>query len=324
MFKRIIVPLDGSKDAEQAIPVAARVARASDGTIVLVHVVLPPVEFGTYTESRTVTLKPTAFAKRLTEAANYLKDIVIAHTSDLAGIDVVMKAVAGAASPTIFSVVKEEHGDLVVMCSRGEHGLKSWIFGSVAHEAVRHSPAPVLVLSEKGMAPAPKEVISTIRILVALDGSPLAETAIVPAAQLVSALAGPAQGALHLFRDVDIHSVPPKFRGASDLDATIRDEARQEAEAYLKDVTDRVQGSLADYNLILTSSVAVGVDAVDKIVEQAGQVGGYDLIAMTTHGRTGLQRLFMGSVAEKILSSTKLPVLVVRPHDIEAQSQQET
>ncbi len=323
MFKRIIVPLDGTKSAEQAIPVAARITRASKGTIVFVNVVLPPVEFGTYTEDRTVALKPTAFQKRLTGASDYLTQIVDAHESDLAEIDVVVKVVSGAASPAIFSAVNMEHGDLIVMYSHEESGLKRWMFGSVALEAVRHSPVPVLVLHEHAMLPAQSD--QPLHILVVLDGSPLAETAVEPAAQLVSLLSAPAHGALHLLRVVDIPTATGKYRGPTEFDDTVRGEALQEAETYLKDVTDRVHGSLADLNLTLTSSAVLGTNVVETIIQQAEQGGGSeqfsasDLIAMTSHGHTGLLRLIMGNVTEKILESAQLPLLIVRHHETKTQ-----
>jgi nucleotide-binding universal stress UspA family protein len=330
MFKRIIVPLDGSKGAEQAIPTAARITRASKGSIIFVSVVLPPVEFGTYKEDRTVALKPTAFEKRLTGATDYLTDIVNAHESDLAGIDVVVKVVSGAASPAIFSAVNMEHGDLIVMCSHEESGLKRWMFGSVALEAVRHSPVPVLVLNEHSVIPTQTEANRPLHILVVLDGSALAETAIEPAAQLVSVLAAPAHGALHLLRVVDIPTATGKYRGPTEFDVTVRSQASQEAEAYLKDVTDRFHASLAGFNLTVTSSAVVGTDVVETILQQAEQADGSekmspsDLIAMTTHGHTGLLRLIMGNVTEKILNSTKHPLLVVRHHDTKTQGQQES
>jgi nucleotide-binding universal stress UspA family protein len=323
MFKRIIVPLDGTKSAEQAIPVAARITRASKGTIVFVNVVLPPVEFGTYTEDRTVALKPTAFQKRLTGAADYLTQIVNAHESDLAEIDVVVKVVSGAASPAIFSAVNMEHGDLIVMYSHEESGLKRWMFGSVALEAVRHSPVPVLVLHEHGMLPAQAD--HPLHILVVLDGSALAETAIEPAAQLVSVLTAPAHGVLHLLRVVDIPTATGKYKGPTEFDDTVRGEALQEAETYLKDVTDRLHGSLADLNLTLTSSAVLGTNVVETIIQHAEQGDGSeklsasDLIAMTSHGHTGLLRLIMGNVTEKILNSAKLPLLIVRHHDTKTQ-----
>src|SRR5450759_294389 len=87
MFERILVPLDGSKGSERAIPVAASIARASDGTIVLISVVIAQIEFGTYTAERTVSLKPGAFKQRLAEAADYLAGIKETYASDLAGID---------------------------------------------------------------------------------------------------------------------------------------------------------------------------------------------------------------------------------------------
>ena len=86
MFQRILVPLDGSELSEKAIPVAAWIARASGGTIVFVSVVLPPIEFGTYSPDRTIPLKPGAFERREVEAKNYLTAVITTHAENLAGI----------------------------------------------------------------------------------------------------------------------------------------------------------------------------------------------------------------------------------------------
>ncbi|HBE28743.1 MAG TPA: universal stress protein, partial [Ktedonobacter sp.] len=143
MYQRILVPLDGSERAERAIPVAARIARTSGASIVFVHVVLPAVEFGTYTADHLVALKPGAFKRRLAKANDYLTNVVTAYASNLAGIDVATDIVSGAASPAIFSAARWDQVDLVILCSHGETGLKRWLFSSVAQEAVRHSPVPV-------------------------------------------------------------------------------------------------------------------------------------------------------------------------------------
>lgn len=131
MIKRILVPLDGSKGSERAIPVAARIASASGGTIVLISVVIAQIEFGTYTAERTVSLKPGAFKRRITEAANYLAGIKETYASDLAGLNTEIDVAAGAASPMIYSAADLEGVDLIVMCSHEEGGLKRWVFGSV-------------------------------------------------------------------------------------------------------------------------------------------------------------------------------------------------
>lgn len=321
MFKKMLVPLDGSKSAERAIPVAACIAHATGGSIVFVHVVLPPVEFGTYTVNRTVSLKPGAFEARFVKVSGYLEDVVTAYADDLVGIDVEIEAVSGAASPAIFSVARFEQVDLVIMCSHEESGLKRWLFGSVAHEAVRHSPVPVLVLTDSGLLPIASEMTRPVSILVPLDGSKLSETALEPAAQLASVLAAPASGALHLLRVVDLPSVIGKLRNP-EFDVEIRKEARQEAEVYVKEVIEHLQKRLADVKVTITSSVVVSPDIAGRIIEQAEQ-SNCDLIAVTTHGRSGLRRLLMGSVTEHILGVTRLPLLIVRSHEAEVQHEPE-
>lgn len=146
MFQRILVPLDGTELSEKAIPVAAWIARASGGTIVFVRVVLPPVEFGTYTPDRTIPLKPSAFERREAEATSYLTGILSSHADELAGIKTEIDVTAGAESHEIYSEARLEHVDLIVISSKEETGLKRLVFGSVAQEVVRHSPTPVLVL----------------------------------------------------------------------------------------------------------------------------------------------------------------------------------
>ena len=148
MFQRILVPLDGTDVSEKAIPVAAWIARASGGTIIFVSVVLPPIEFGTYSPERTIPLKPAAFERREAEANSYLTNVISSHASDLAGISTELDVTAGAVSSGIYSEARLEHVDLIVISSKGETGLKRWVFGSVAQEVVRHSPVPVLVLQE--------------------------------------------------------------------------------------------------------------------------------------------------------------------------------
>jgi nucleotide-binding universal stress UspA family protein len=330
MFQRILVPLDGSKYAERAIPVAARLARASGGSLVFVRVVVPPVKFGTYTPRHSIALKPGAFKARMEAAEAYLINTVAAYADDLGNLeDIEMDIVAGAASPSIFSTAQWANVDLIVLFSHQETGLKRWVFGSIAHESVRHSPVPVLVLNEDClMLPEPSEDPRLLRVLVALDGSSRAETAIEPAAHLVSLLA--AQGELHLFSVLDMPSEGGKFRRPLPFDTMIREEARQEAEAYLKGVTERFRESLAAFNITITSSVVVSTTGVAETIlkqathaQEAQKSDDFALIALATHGRHGLSHLIMGSVTEHMLSTTKLPLLIVRPYHSEASAQPE-
>lgn len=326
MFKRILVPLDGSKGAERAIPVAARIARTSGASIVFIHVVPAPATLGTFGTGLhgTVAVEPEVEVteKDLADADNYLETITTAYASDLAGLKTETDVATGATSPTIFLAARDEYVDLIVMYSHGETGLKRWIFGSVAQEAVRHSPVPVLVLNEQGMDPFTAETSHPLRVLVPLDGSALAETALEPAAQLIAALAPPAKSEVHLLCVVDLPSAYGKMKSQAYISDSMQEEARHEVEKYVKGVTERLrEGPFATFKLNITSSVAVSTGVAGTIIKQAEQAAGgsarFDMIAMATHGRGGLRRLIMGSVTEHILGFTKLPLLIVRPREVE-------
>lgn len=82
----MLVPLDGSSGAERAIPVAARIARASGGSIVFMRVILPPAELGVYGAEPILAIQSSAFKRRIATAANYLAETMSAYTGDLAGV----------------------------------------------------------------------------------------------------------------------------------------------------------------------------------------------------------------------------------------------
>lgn len=321
MFQRILVPLDGSDGAERAIPVAARIARASGGSIVFIRVVPPPAEVGTFGAGLpgTIAMKPEVEAseKELADAVSYLAAVTTAYVDELAGIATETDVASGAASPTIFSTAGYEHVDLIVMCSHGETGLKRWVLGSVAQQAVRHSPVPVLVLNEHGVVPPALYAAHSLRILVPMDGSALAEAAVEPAAQLLAALAAPAQCELHLLRVVDLPSAYGRMKSQAHISDSMQEEARKEAETYVQAMAERLrETTFAAFKLHITWSAAINSDVAGTIITQAEQTersDGYDVIAIATHGRGGFKRLVMGSVTEHLLGATRLPLLIVRP-----------
>lgn len=330
MFQRIFVPLDGSNGSERAIPAAARIARASGGSIVFIRVIPTPGAAGASGGGLDGTIATKSEIevpeKELAGAASYLAGVIAAHADDLAGIKTEMDVAVGATSPIIFSTARYERVDLVVMCSHGETGLKRWVFGSVAQQAVRHSSVPVLVLNEHGIVPPALYAVHSLRILVPLDGSPLAEIAIEQAGQLIAALAAPAQCALHLLRVVDLPSAYGRMKSqahlSDDLQEEAREEARKEAETYVQAMTERLRGTFTPN---ITSSVVISTDVAGTIIKQAEQTessGGYDVIAMATHGRGGLKRLVMGSVTEHLLGATRLPLLIVRPQETETRGEE--
>jgi len=322
MFKKILVPLDGSTRAESALPVAARIARASGGSVMLVQVVTIPLMYETTTGgSYTADL----IESEINETEDYLK--ALAHSDVLAGIKTEISALFGATAQTILSVATSYTIDLIVMTSQGKTGVKRWVLGSVAQKLARHSPMPVLVLHESGlMLPGPRPDGGPLRALVTLDGSALAKAALEPAAQVVAALAAPGHGALHLLRVVKPPQPGEKKLGPEQT-AALKSEALHKARTYMNSIVTHVrEGPPGALHLAITWSVALDDDiagAVMHVAENgedaagAGVPGRCDLIVMATHGRTGFQHWVLGSVTERVLDATRLPILIVRPAETE-------
>lgn len=325
MFERILVPLDGSKASERAIPVAAHIARTSGGTIVFVEVVLPPVGLGTYSGNRTFELKPSAFVRRKEVASSYLKSIPETYAVDLTNLNTELVVTAGAVSSEILDAARLNKIDLIVLCSHGETGLKRWIFGSVAQEAIRHSPVPVLILDEQGEISPLLDVAHPLRVLVPLDGTLLAESVILPAASLVKALSASRQHELHIMRVVELPPAYGILKSQAHISDLVYEEVKQEAETYMKSVAERTTMALAGLNFHVSSSVVDSTYVAETILQETAQARddatstGYDLIAMTTPRRSGLLRLVIGSVTEHVLSTTRLPLFIFhpKPADIE-------
>jgi nucleotide-binding universal stress UspA family protein len=322
MFERIVVPLDETGHAERALPVAARIAHATNGTLIVMSVVLPLVEFETYEVSRTVELHPMESKAKQERAPGYLDEVLQRYAPALEGVKTEKMVAAGDASPSIFEEARLQRTDLIVLCSQEESGLKRWIFGNVAKQAVHHSPVPVLVLNEHGVFPPFSLQERLLRVLVPLDGSPLSETALEPTLRLMAALAGSTQTVLHLLEVVTIPFSYGRARAFSNVDKMMEKEEVQKAQSYLHDEMSHLLAQLTTkLNLTMTYSVVTGTDVAKAILaeaepaEEGQEAKPYDLIALTTHGWEEPRRLLVGSVTEQLLGATRLPVLVMRSHE---------
>jgi nucleotide-binding universal stress UspA family protein len=232
----------------------------------------------------------------------------------------------GLVPTSILAVTTDKRADVIVMCSHGDTGVRRWwMVGSVAAKVARFAQVPVLVLREGGSVPEERHAGERpLRVLVPLDGSDYARAALVPAASLAAALAAPGQGALHLTHVVQpAHDARVPTRTARSTARTAQDTqtsqnmAREYLNATIQQLRDtsRVSG-IADLNLELTSSVTIDDDIAQGIIrvgENGGDevFGGCDAIAMTTQGYSGPQP-WVGSVAERVLETSRLPLLFVR------------
>lgn len=327
MLHRILVPLDGSKRAEYALPVAAHLARTTGGTLILLQVYqVMPSEFVL-----------SDYAAEAAQAAAYLAQVAAWH--ELVGIIVERVTLAGDVARTILDAVLEYQADTIVLCSHGRSGPTRWALGSVAEKVARHAPIPVLVLREQGdvFPGRPTETERPLRALVALDGSSFAEAALAPAAQMILALAAPATGALHLVQVVQPSTFfeDEHYKRTAPMNSPHRsqEQALRDAQDYLRATAERVRtGDLAWLKLPVTWSAVIAEDVAATLIQLAEggaapliylAEGGEDagerikadtvLIALASHGRGGIQRWALGSVAERVLEATRIPLLIVRP-----------
>ena len=322
MFQRILVPLDGSQRAEQAIPLAVRLARASGGSLLFLRIV-PPLLMTGMAPYPPVALTYLQNLQSLEEqqwasAQAYLEKSM--EASEFAGLDMHAAVHVGPPASVILQVVQEQSIDLVVLCSHGFTGIKRWALGSVAQKVVRHSPVPVFLLREQHLN-LTKKVAQPIRALVALDGSSFAEAALLPTAHLVAALSSPAEGALHLLQ-VMRRPAPEEEREywlgglADDVYRAAHRAADESLYSARAALLRELSGKLS---VQVDWSVAEGSDIAHTLIQVAEGGKGpaiqrpSDVLGLAAHGRGGIQRWVVGSVAERVLQGSTLPLFLVHP-----------
>jgi nucleotide-binding universal stress UspA family protein len=304
MFQKVLVPLDHSEFAEQALGQAAAIARRSGATIdiVLVHEPLPVEGFG----------DAPLNAALLAAEKEYVRSVASELSTDT-GVPVTSAVLAGSRVDMICKRVWDVEADLIVMTSHGRTGLsRAWV-GSTADGVIRHSTTPVLMLRpvekkvEGRAAPRP-----FTHILVPLDGSALAADALASAIALAQCT-GAAITVLRVVSpvplitiDVGVPAMYPFPMPAMDDAATqlLVDGAKVELAEVGRQLRNQGASSVA-------SEVIVAGNVAQVIVDYAKEHG-VDVVAMSTHGR-GATRVFVGSVADKIIRASGLPVLIHRP-----------
>lgn len=307
MLQHILVPLDGSLRAERALPVAAQIARATSGSLLIVRVVNPPVDYSSGLSPVPLMNERVVESERK-RAADYLA--AVAAQPLLTEIPTTTRVLFGSTAQQLSEVARAHASDLIVLSSRGRTGLARWALGSVAYTLTHQSIVPVLVLRADEAA-APIEMGHPCCTLVPLDGSPFAEAALTPAMDVTRALSAPARGTLHLVQVVK----PFQSATSEGFIDELNEDTCQQAHAYLATVAARVESEGTGRRLEVTASVKRASDVTGgllSVAEQEGS-GGCALVAISTHGRQGLQRWVMGSVTQRILNTSKLPVLVIRP-----------
>ena len=284
MFRRILVPLDGSAFAEAALPAAFTLARKNSGEIRFLCV-LEPV--GSYPGALHTPDKDWAkgYLAKTSERTQQTWDGVL--TTAVRN---------GRATDEIRAEAEDWGADVVVLATHGRGGLSRAWMGSVTDHFIRTATQPVLAIrpTEAGAAES-AEPLAMGKVVVPLDGSQLAEAALPFGATLAKQFGAP----LVLMRTVPLPRVPdlsylPDEMALSD-----------DASSYLKEHLDR----LGSDGVRVSEVVVADNGTAHAILSEAES----NLVVMSTHGRTGFDRAFFGSVADKVVRGASGPVMVIPP-----------
>lgn len=304
MLTNLLVPLDGSAISEQALAMACTIAKHTSAAIHLVHV--HTLNDSVYVDGLAVVDEHLHSLARSHER-EYLRRMKTRLTDEGYTVHTSNPDVHQSVAQTLAAYARQTGCNLVVMTTHGRGGVERMWLGSVADALIRVAHLPILLLPGENTG-----TLSIKHVVMPLDGSPLAETAITPAQEL-----GRLFGAdFCLIQVVEPLVVPWQgpYVAAVDLDPDGTLVHQQEAQAYLHRVAERFehQGYHATVECIQATTVA------DAIAQRGNAPD--TLIALATHGRHGWQRMILGSIADKIVRSASGPVLLVGKHPRESTS----
>lgn len=313
MYRTILVPLDGSAWSEQALPLACEIARRSAAAVHLVRVYIPLVEVrlgGSILADVPIVEESWNEERRQQELAELqARAQELSHT---AGVQVSAHVLDGPVAATLADYIEESGADLVVLTTHGRGGLARVWLGSVVDALVRHVRTPLLVVRPQD-GPAGEAAFSSPRsLMIPLDGSPWAEQVIEPAMDL-GRLFGAECTLLQVVEPLRAHGYVPGGDMA-ELTAEATESLCSAARQYLESVAARLRA----VDIPVTTRVILGSHAARAILNDA-QAHTVDLLAMATHSRGGIARLFLGSVADKVLRGAEMPVLIIRPNGLDEQ-----
>ncbi len=293
MRRRILVPLDGTHFSEAALAPAAALARRTGATLLLATVEAP----------RTTDATPPWMIPHDPFAW------IDARARKMGALGVAAEATVlhGGVCEELVDFGSREAVDLAVMTTHGRGALSRAWLGSVTDRMVREAPFPVLAVRPAEASPAPADVIPFPRkVLVALDGSALSESVLPRVLEWL----GRDEAEIALVEIVlPLEAVVPAYVPDSAQFGRELGEARQsEAEAYLHTVARGLvaQGWSARTEVRSARQPAMGILAF-------AHAWGADVLALATHGRSGIARAVLGSVADKVLRSADRPVFLLHP-----------
>ena len=313
MTGRILVPVDGSPFAEQAIPVAASIAGRTDAALELVLVHDVSVSVATWNVSAIAMPSFPQVPRAEAEPVIAMRADYLLHLTDRVkgefAADIRSTLLEGSVVDALTDYANA-NADLVVMTTHARGGISRFWLGSVTDALVRHLTKPVLLIKPSDdAAPAHSDAGVFRRVLVPLDGSALAESILDPLLQILSDRDQDVICRLLTVRAPVLPLVVPSIPLAGVPVADQSPDRDASATQYLLDIAQRLETRLR-----VETRFEVGFPA-QTILDQAADMAA-DLIAMATHGHGGLRRLLIGGVADKVLRGALTSVLLFRPPNV--------
>ncbi|MFL5732763.1 MAG: universal stress protein [Chloroflexia bacterium] len=292
-IKRILVPLDGSGLAESVMPTVAVVAGCLDAEVVLLHII---EEHAPHTVHGEPHLTSTEDAER------YLGEVAARYPA----LKVAERHVHGTeennVAQSIAKHVEEMQAGMIALCTHGRSGLRRAVSGSIAQQVLRKAAAPVLVVRPRTQPP---EHIQ--RLLVPLDGKATSELAFEAAGEFANSCGGAINLTMVVPTVTTITSdLMPSARMIPTATRETLNVEEEQSRDYMKGVLERLRAR----GLRANCAVLRG-ETVQTLAETAEQTG-IDLIIIATHGRSGLDATFTGSVAAGLIGRVTQPVLMVK------------
>lgn len=298
MYEAILVPLDGSKTAEKVLPYARYLAGKFKVPVELLAVV-DVVEIASHMTSEKVHFLDTIIEDAVQHSTTYLRGVA----TTIAGTNVRCSVEKGRAEDTIIEKAATDKTMLITMATHGRSGLNRFLLGSIAEKVLRGTVNPLLLIRAGDEKSQGEAMLKSI--IVPLDGSELAE-AVLP---IVADMAKKLDLEIELFRTYHVpYNVYSGDEGLyavnyEELLAGLRDEA---AEYLEKKAADLKRLGVAKVQCITKEGLAA-----DEIIS-LGRKTPDSLIAMSSHGRSGVRRWVLGSVTELVVRHSGDPVLVIR------------
>ena len=298
MYTKILIPLDGSKTAEKVLPYARFLAGTLKLPVELVAVV-DIVEMATHISADRARHLDTMIEDSVRNSEQYLKGIAGTFPTGTK-----CRVEKGKAEQMIIEAAAADKGTLITMATHGRSGMNRWLLGSVTEKVLRGGTNPMLLV--RATEEEKTDSAATLKsMVVPLDGSELAEGVLPTVAELAKTL----KLAVVLFR---AYSIPTSaYAGGEGYYAVNYEELltamKEETVDYLEKKTEAVK----KLGIANVSYVAKEGFAADEIISLSRKSPD-NLIAMCTHGRSGVKRWMLGSVTETVVRHSADPVLVLR------------